>query len=291
MRVYRIWRSPFVELRLSNYLPPVLLRFAKYLFPEMTYARQGWYLEDSGNTGWYERSVADAQEKHWPTLVANLEGHGPLGVAHFPWSLTREDRVNHNAMMSYGYVLARVAREKRQLSILDWGGGAGHYYLYSRALLPEIGIEYHCYDVPRLCQLGKQLIPDAQFHDADADLIGQKFDLVMSSSALHYFRNWREVAVKLAGFTRGFLYIARLQTVSRAPSFVVTHKLHRAGYTEHLSWCVNEQELVTCLEDSGLELIREFVFGEPWSIRGAPDKVDSRGFLFRRRELMAHEER
>jgi len=291
MRIYRIWRSSFVDLHVSKYVPPFVLDIAKYLFPEMTYAPQGWYLKNSRSKGWYEMSVAEAQGKHWSTLVKNLQGPGPLGVAHFPWSLTREDRANHNAMMSFGYVLALVARKKESISILDWGGGAGHYYLYGRALLPEVGIEYHCYDVPYLCELGKKLTPEGHFHDSDADLIAKQFDLVVSSSSLHYFENWREVARKLAAFTREFLYIARLQTVSRAPSFVAVHKLYRAGYTEHLSWCLNHQELVSCVEESGLELVREFVFGEKWSIRGAPDKVDSRGFLFRRREMTPNEER
>jgi putative methyltransferase (TIGR04325 family) len=291
MRIYRLWRSSFVEQHVSKFVPPVVFNMAKYLFPEMVYAPQGWYLQNSRSQGWFERSVAEAQAKHWPTLVKNLEGTGPLGVAHFPWSFTREDRTNHNAMMSYGYVLALVARNKERISILDWGGGAGHYYLYSKALLPEVGMEYHCYDVPYLCELGRELTPQAQFHASDADLAAKQFDLVVSSSSLHYFENWREVTRKLAAFTREFLYIARLQTVSRAPSFVAVHKLHRAGYTEHLSWCLNHLELVSCVEESGLELVREFVFGEKWSIPRAPDKVDSRGFLFRRRKRTPDEKR
>jgi putative methyltransferase (TIGR04325 family) len=285
MRIYRIWRSHFVEHHFSKFLPPFVLGGAKYLFPEMTYEPRGWYIKDHGSEGWYEMSVAEAQERHWPTLVENLQGVGPLGVAHFPWSVTREDRANHNAMMTYGYVLALAARKKENISILDWGGGAGHYYLYSRALLPEVGIEYHCYDVPRLCHVGRTLTPEAQFHDSDAALVGAQFDLVVSSSALHYFEAWRDIASKLAAYTREFLYIARLQTVSRAPSFVARQKLYRAGYTEFLSWCLNRQELVSCVEKMGLDLVREFVFGEKWSIRGAPEKVDSRGFLFRRRRM------
>jgi putative methyltransferase (TIGR04325 family) len=249
----------------------------------MVYSPRGWYISDSKKKGWYEKSVAEAQERHWPTLKKNLEGTGPLGLAHFPWSLTRENREYHNAMMSYGYVLGLVARNKEGISILDWGGGAGHYYLYSRVLHPEVEIEYHCYDVPYLCELGKTLTPDGQFHESDTDLKTKQFDLVVSSSSLHYFENWREVTRSLTGFAREFLYIARLQTVSLAPSFVAVNRVYSAGYTEYLTWFLNDRELVSCVEESGLELVREFLFGETWHTRGMPGKLDSRGFLFRRR--------
>jgi putative methyltransferase (TIGR04325 family) len=97
-------------------------------------------------------------------------------------------------MISYGYVLALAARKKDKLTILDWGGGVGHYYLYSKALLPEVGIEYHCYDVPNLCRLGRKLLPEIHLHDDERDLFGRQYDVVVSSSSLHYFENWREQA-------------------------------------------------------------------------------------------------
>ena len=267
----------------TGYVRPFIAAIRDYLAAEMEYVPEGWYVTDSNTGGWRDPGVADAQEKHWPILMRNLQGPGPLGVSHLPWSLTREDRTYHNVMMSYGYVLARAARTKDRLSILDWGGGAGHYYLYSRALLPEVKIDYHCYDVPSLCQLGRKLLPDAQFHDDDAELWNRTFDIVVSSSSLHYFEHWREVTRRLASATRAFLYIARLQSVTRVPSFVALHRLHRAGYTEYLSWCINRQELVSCAEEAGLELVREFVYAERWYVQRAPEKAETRGFLFRQR--------
>jgi putative methyltransferase (TIGR04325 family) len=187
-------------------------------------------------------------------------------------------------MMSYGYVLARVARMKNNLSILDWGGSAGHYYLYSKALLPEVGFEYHCHDVPLLCRLGRKLLPEVQFHEDPAALLNRQYDLVVSSSSMHYFEDWREMTRKLSAAAGEFLYVARLQTVSRVPSFVVVQRAYHSGYQgEYLSWFLNRQEFVTCVEESGLELQREFIFAEEWLVRGAPEKGACRGFLFRRR--------
>ena len=264
--------------RIAEGVYPFVVDALKYVFAEMEYAPQGWYVLE----GWKGQSVADAQEKHWPTLVSNLQGPGPLGVSHSPWHNNRENRGDHNIMMSYGYVLGLAARKKDRLSILDWGGGVGHYFLYTRALLPEVEIDYHCYDVPNLCRLGRKLLPEAQFHDDERYVLGREYDLVVSSSSLHYFEDWRGVIRKLAPVTREFLYVARLQTVNRAASFVVVHRIFRDGYTEYVMWCINRQELVSCVQACGLELQREFVFTEPWIIRGAPEKGDCRGFLFRR---------
>jgi len=291
MRLNSIWRSSFVARqapkafqRATRYLPPFAIDIIRYLLAEWEYLPEGWSPRNPRSMGWNDQSVADAQEKHWPVLVGNLEGTGPLGVSHFPWILTREDAASHNAMMSYGYVLARVARKKNNLSILDWGSSAGHYYLYSKALLPEVRIEYHCHDVPLLCGLGRKLLPEVQFHEDPAALLNRQYDLVVSSSSLHYFEDWREMTRKLAATAGEFLYVARLQTVSRVQSFVVVQRPYHSGYhTEFLSWFLNRQEFVTCVEESGLRLVREFIFAEEWRVRGAPEKGACRGFLFRRR--------
>ncbi len=165
--------------RMARYAIVHATRGFRYLATELRYAPNGWRVLK----GWDDPNIADAQAGHWPTLVRNLQGPGPLGVAHFPWHTTREDRADHNVMMSYGYVLALAARKKDAVSILDWGGGAGHYYLYSKALLPEVTIQYHCYDVAALCRVGRELLPDIHLSDDEADFAGRQFDLVVSSSA------------------------------------------------------------------------------------------------------------
>jgi putative methyltransferase (TIGR04325 family) len=265
--------------KIAESFTPFVKNVVKYVFSEMEYVPQGWYVIE----GWNDPRVADAQERHWPTLVQNLQGPGPLGISHLPWHTTREDRADHNIMMSYGYVLGLATRKKERFSILDWGAGVGHYYLYTKALFPEVAIDYHCYDVPNLSRLGRTLLPDAQWHDDEKDVFGRKYDLVVSSSSLHYFEHWREVMRKLAAATGEFLFVSRLQTVNVAPSFVALHRPFRAGYAEYLSWCINCREFLSCAQECGLELVREFVFSEQWTIRGAPEKGDCRGFLFRRR--------
>ena len=264
--------------RLSDRLSPPVRNIINYVLSEMEYVPQGWYPME----GWSDPGVAEALEKHWPTIVRNLQGPGPLGVSHLPGDTSREQRAAHNAMMSYGYVLARAARHKDRISILDWGGGLGHYYLYSKALLPEVDVEYDCYELPTICRVARKLQPEIRFHESESDFSGKQYDIVLSSSSLHYVEDWRRQVHKLGGFAREFLYVARLQSVVIAPSFVALHKIFHDGYSEFPSWCVNRNEFLNCAEECGLELVREFVFAERWTVRGAPEKPESRGFLFRR---------
>jgi putative methyltransferase (TIGR04325 family) len=255
-----------------------ILDLRDYLLAEVAYAPGGW----RQSSGWSEEGLADAQEKHWPILMRNLQGAGPLGVAHFPWHTSRKDRADHNVMMSYGYVLALAAGGERRLSILDWGGGVGQYLPYSRALLPGVEFDYHCYDVPGLCRLGRRLQPGVHFSDEPAELLGRRYQLVISSSSLHYFEHWQREAGLLAAATSDYLYIARLQVAENSPTFAVVHRVQHDGYGEFPSWCINRGELIDCIEQCGLRLMREFLYYSPVTVRGISEQMDCRGFLFRR---------
>jgi len=134
--------------------------------------------------------------------------------------------------------------------------------------------------------VGRKLQPEAHFHDDAAGLAGKQFDLVISSSALHYFEDWKTVLRQLAAATGEFLYLARLQVVIRSPSFVVEQRPYRPGYyTQCLSWFLNRQEVVDCAEEAGLEWVCEFVELKRWAVRSAPETQEVRGYLFRRRTL------
>ena len=245
------------------------------------YVPGGWVVDSPGGSGWNE-DVAFAQSAHWPVLVRNLERTGPLGVAHLPDRLTRDHLGDHNVMMSYGYVLARAARNKERLSVLDWGGSLGHYLLYSEVLLPEVAFDYHCYEVPSLCRVGRLLQPEVHFHEGADTLDGASFDLVLCSGTLHYLERWQDAAALLARRTREYLYITRVMTVEHVPSFVIVQRSRHYG-TRFPSWSLNRRELIERVETQGLELLREFVFDETRFVDRAPEQSACRGFLFRRR--------
>ena len=268
--------------KIRDLLPPIIVQAAHRASSEHRYDPRGWIANGARGEAWDVENVAVAQDAHWPVLVRNLEGPGPLGISHFPDRMTRDNTADHNVMMSYGYVLGRAARNRARVSILDWGGGVGHYYLYSRALMPGLDIEYHCYEVPALCRAGRRLQPDVWFHEGTDTLAGVSFDLVINSAALHLVEDWREVAGTLARRTGGFLYITRLQIVKRVASFVVTYRSRYYG-TEYQAWFLNRGELLDCVQELGMELVREFVFAEHRLVKNAPEQSECRGFLFRPR--------
>jgi hypothetical protein len=109
-------------------------------------------------------------------------------------------------LMSYGYVLALAAGGRERPSLLDRGGGIGHYLPVSRALLPGVEIDYHCKGVPVLAEHGRELFPEAHFYDDDSCLEG-RYDLVLASGALQYAPDWKATFAALAGATSGLLYV------------------------------------------------------------------------------------
>ena len=152
--------------------------------PEWEYVPEGWARQVKG---WDAPAVEASYRRRWPEFLAAVRGTGTLGIAHeVPEGrpVVTHDPGWHNVVLTFGYVLARAARGER-VSVLDWGGGPGHYYALGRALLPELRIDYHSRDLPRLAALGRELLPEATFHDDDSCL-EQTYDLVVASDSLQY---------------------------------------------------------------------------------------------------------
>jgi putative methyltransferase (TIGR04325 family) len=268
--------------RLRRFVPPIVAELVERSLSGWRYLGPSW--PASYQSGWHDESVADAQTRHWPFLVDVTSGRGPLGVSHFPWRTTADEPADQNIVASFGYILALTALAAGgPISLLDWGGGLGHYRLYARALLPRVPVDYHCVDLPGIVSAARRLQPDAHFHMSEHEIDDRAFDLVVCSSALHYARDWPATLARLAKSTRRFLYVARLQTVERCASFVVeqTPNVYRRPYA---SWFVNRGEFLERAGACGLQLEREFVYDERWFVRGAPEQGRSWGFLLSRIE-------
>ncbi len=274
---------------LGRLLPPILTDGLRILQrrlsnepPEWEYLPQGWRTSDPRMQGWNVESVMETQEAKWPAFLRSIQGNGPLGVAHEASRSSNTDYAVHNALMAYAYVLALAAHRKDRISMLDWGGGLGHYCLISKALLPEVQVEYHCRDLPLLCRRGRELLPDASFYDTEDASFGRTYDLVLASASLNYTEEWRGLMRRLASVASSFLYITRLPIVHHAPSFVVVQRPYRYGYlTEYPGWFLNRVEVLECAAASRMELLREFLIDERPFVHGAPEQGEYRGFLFR----------
>jgi putative methyltransferase (TIGR04325 family) len=251
--------------------------------PEWEYVPEGFARPVRG---WDVEAVEAAYRGRWPEFVAATRGAEPLGIAHevpVDANVVRDDPSWHNAVLTFGYVLARAARDRDRLSLLDWGGGPGHYAVLARALLPELELDYHSRDLPRLVALGRELFPDGTFHDDDACL-GRTYDLVVASDSLQYAPDVAPLLLRLSAAARPWLFVAMLPVAREAESFVVVQHPDAYGYkTEYLGWVLNREEFLATARSSGLELEREFIAPGAIDADGAPERpVHLRSFLFRR---------
>ncbi len=274
----------------KQFLPPIIVDMGKSLLenrvtagsPEWEYIPEGWsYLETHREVkGWNVGDILEVYKEKWPRYISMAQGTGPLGIATDCVLPTDSDTISHNIYMSFAYALALATRHRDSLTMLDWGGGIGHYYLLARSLLPGVQIQYHCKDVPILAEYGGQLFPEQHFY-TDESCLERTYDFVMASVSIHYTEDWRRLLVGLARATHGYLYITGLPTVLRAPSFVFVQRPYAYGYnTEYLGWCLNRKEFLACAEAAGMRLIREFIVGHRPSIHRAPEQNVYRGFLF-----------
>ena len=269
--------------------PPVFIHLAKQLqcerhpHVEWEYIPEGWaYSETHPEVkGWNVQDVLETYKKKWPQFVAMVQGTVPLGIAHESSLTTNEEILSHNKMMAYAYALALAAHKKDHLTMLDWGGGIGHYYLLAQALLPDVEIEYHCKDVPVLCEYGAQLFPQQHFY-TDERCFDRDYDFVLASTSIQYTEKWQPLLQRLSCAASDYLYIANLPTVQEASSFVFIQRPYRYGYnTEYLAWCLNRTEFLQTAERTEMDLVREFVYGQQPFIHGAPEQNTYRGYLFR----------
>ena len=118
------------------------------LRPSYEYVPQGWARahEAPQVRGWNTAAVIDGSLKTWPAFVEAVSGTEPLAAFHEvadAEDVSTEDLGVHNLAMSYGYAVGLAARGRERISVLDWGGGLGHYYLLARALLPDTVLDYH----------------------------------------------------------------------------------------------------------------------------------------------------
>lgn len=255
---------------------------AEHVEEEWAFNSEGWGEEDDTIGGW-ERAdaIAGVMEKNWTPFVESIQAPNSLLRSNEAVADSGEDIGFHNTVMTFGYVVSRTLCKSSEISILDWGGGVGHYFLIGKSLFPESKMAYTCVDTPVMCQLGKHRLPSVRFLPNLDNIADERYDLVMASSSLHYVQDWREVFRGLAKMSCHYVYITRTPFVKKHPSFVVVQRPYQYGYeTEYKGWCINTSEFLRIAKDLGLILEREFLVAECIDFSGIPEKAEYRGFLF-----------
>ena len=275
--------------RLRRVVPPIFIDWFKalrdYLFRAPVEYIDTW---PESARGWNVGSIADMHARNWPDYLASLRGIAPFGVGQTaaigcdvdPW-----DIINHNNTVSFAAVLGMAAQARSELTMLDWGGGVGHYCVLAQTLMPELKIEYHCQDMEVFCEVGRRNLPQANFWSKPDECFHRRYDLVFAGSSLWYAQDWRAMLSKLGSATDRFCFVSRMIFVVKAPSFLVIQRpATDHGYaTEYPMWILNRGEFLGAAREAGLEPVREFLIGHGPRIHRAPEHGFFRGFLFSRR--------
>lgn len=269
-------------------LPPIVVKGLRRLRPpnpqdySFEYAPEAWsamQAPEAGQTnGWNAASVAETERVKWEAFCRNLEGPGPLGFAHEHPDMDVTRFVPfHNVHITYAYVIALTAHKKDSISVLDWGGALGHYYQIAKAVLPDVEIDFHCKEVPKLAKVGKMLNPEVHWY-ADESCLERSYDLVMINSSLQYSPDWKETLHRVASVATSYFFLTRLPVIENSPSFAARQRVYG---TEMIHLQLNQAEVLRVAESAGLKLIREVVVGDRPYIHGAPEQCELRGWIFK----------
>ena len=285
---------PRLDSILKLFIPPIVINGARTFqnlfkkpnlyslgFHRLEYTPDGWQtkLKNTQNKGWNVNSVIDTEKAKWDIFCQNLKGSGPLGFSHEhtdPFVIRNPNF--HNVHISYAYVLALAAHKKDSISVLDWGGALGHYYLVGKAVLPNLDIDFHVKEVPLMAKAGEQLNPEVHWYD-DETCLEREYDLVMMTGSIPYMEDWADVLHRIARSIKKYLFVSRLPVVQNSSSFVAIQRLYNSQMLHQL---INQAEFLETVKETGLSLVREFVVGDRPYIKGAPEQCEVRGWLFKK---------
>lgn len=275
---------------LKKFIPPIVVDGVRFLKNKVVqkslpweYMPQGWQtvLKDPKIKGWNVPGVIEAYKSKWSWFVKEVNSTAPFDFT--PESIKQAHCGNinaHNTIMSYAYALSVAAHNKSSISMLDWGGGFGHYYLISQALMPEVKIDYHCKDVPLIVEEGRKLLSGIHFYNDETCLL-RRYDFVLASNSLQYSQDWASMLRRLAEATTSYIFITCVPVIHRSPTYVAVQRPYEYKYdTEYIGWCFNRSDFLKIAESVGLKLVREFFLGGQLLIFGAPEHPENRGFLF-----------
>jgi putative methyltransferase (TIGR04325 family) len=233
--------------------------------------------------GWVHDSILRTQLDKWPDFLRSVEGPKVLGQSHEAAAGTAPDYATHNTLMSFGYALGRVAARREGVTVLDWGGGLGHYYVYARALFPDLKLDYVVKDFPGFCEAGRKLLPDAKYISDEAEALSRSYDFVFASSSVPYTRDLYKLIERLCDSAGEWLMITRTPMIENHDDFVVVQRPYMYGYlTEYAGWFINRRRLVDFVLARGFCLERQFLIAEEQYVPNAPERGVDAAFLFRR---------
>jgi putative methyltransferase (TIGR04325 family) len=237
------------------------------------YVGTAWVNGDAD--GWNAESVSGHYARKLDTFRAAIAAPSCIGVATEALLGCTASQYDQNIALGYAYAVARAASGRKQVSILDWGGGFGFMAFLTRELFPELQIDFHVKEVPPTASEARKHVEDVTFWDDDTCL-DRSYDLVSACASLQYSPDWRTDLARFAAATP-FLLLTRVPVAMTPNSFVVRQHAYGTSYS---GWVFSRSELLSAADAAGLLLERELLEGWSAGVPGAPARDEARGYLF-----------
>ena len=155
-------------------------------------------------------------------------------------------------------VVALMLASRDRLCLLDYGGNLGIGYLMLVESIPDAArrIDYTIVDIPQTCEEGRRLFSGAITYHSALPRHGT-FDLVHTSSALQYVRDWRRALGLLASYGAEFVLLSDV-FAGEIPTFVTLQRYYDSRIPH---WFWNLDEFLAVWTQAGYRLeMKTFAF-------------------------------
>lgn len=224
---------------------------------------------ETPETGWAAQHLVAVRGRQLAELQHQLASPVPFGAA-------VHDQINN--VLPCLVLGALKPPGSAPVRVLDWGGAMGGMGRLLRTIFPDTPLEYVVKELPHICEVGRQLNPDAVFIEREEDLLDRRFDIVLLNSALQYAADWQSVLTRLAGLAERGVFVGRQPMVGRAPSYVAEQHAYGTFYP---GWVLREAELGAAAQAAGLTLVWKMFAGDAFAVAGAPEQPRCFSYLFR----------
>jgi putative methyltransferase (TIGR04325 family) len=286
---------------LRHIVPPVAWTAARKVREAVTPPSSGWFICDEDpakafakeHTHWKGEDILHTYSRRWPGFEQVLSTSMPPIFASETETLSFDPTtevssdahlLRHNTILGLVFAVARAARQRPKISMLDWGGGVGHQYGLVHSLLPALELDCTCFDLPVSVKFGSERFPEVHF-TSDFKCLEQKYDLVVANNSLQYFEHWQRMLEQLAGAATDFCFLTMVPLLIDGPTQLMTQRwINPDGsrYSE-AEWFFSRSELLRAFPSDAWTLQRELICGMSPMVHGKGMRAEYRGFLFERK--------
>ena len=148
--------------------------------------------------------------------------------------------------------VALLLKDKKQIKILDFGGGFGVGYLTLVESIPTnlTNISYTIVEVPEVCRIARKLHDAGVVYTSELPT-AQHFDLIHAASSIQYIEHWQELLAKFAALKPEIILLSDVFAGS-IDTFVTLQNYFESKMPH---WFLSLNEILITLSVLGYELI------------------------------------